>query len=88
MDPSGEVYTNLVTSIQGLSGTLRNLEKTSAGLPAQLPRVAVILGQLQEALQNVEDVLIALANNPLLKNGIPGRAKNQSIGTGARDMAF
>jgi phospholipid/cholesterol/gamma-HCH transport system substrate-binding protein len=88
LDTEGPVYTSLVESLSALSGTLRNLERVIAFVPSQLPQVAGILGELRTALGTAEDVLIALTNNPLLKNGIPGRAETRSSGTNPRDIAF
>jgi phospholipid/cholesterol/gamma-HCH transport system substrate-binding protein len=88
LDPQGAVIGGLESSLQALSGTLVNLEKTSAFLPAQLPQVAALLSELRETLKTAEDVLISLTNNPLLRKGIPERAENQSGGTSLRDISF
>ncbi|MDR0555109.1 MAG: MlaD family protein [Treponema sp.] len=88
MDPQGEVYTNLVKTIQELSGAMGNLEKTSALLPGQFPQIALILAQVREALRTAEGVLTALANNPLLKNGVPSQPRSQSSGASFRDAPF
>jgi phospholipid/cholesterol/gamma-HCH transport system substrate-binding protein len=84
----GEVYTNIVSALQAVSGTMDNLEKTSAFLPAQLPQLAVLISDFRNTLKSAEDVLIALSNNPLLKNGIPERLETRSGGTSPRDISF
>jgi phospholipid/cholesterol/gamma-HCH transport system substrate-binding protein len=88
LDSQGAVYTNLVRSLDSLSGTLANLEKTSAFLPAQMPQLAVLISDLQNAVKKAEDVLVALTNNPLLKGGIPRNVETRSGGTGVRDIEF
>jgi phospholipid/cholesterol/gamma-HCH transport system substrate-binding protein len=88
LDSRGEVYTGLIDSLNSISGTLRNLERTSEFIPSQLPQVAVLLSDLQTALKTAEDVLIALTNNPLLKNGIPQRVETRTGGTSPRDISF
>jgi phospholipid/cholesterol/gamma-HCH transport system substrate-binding protein len=35
-----------------------------------------------------EDVMVALTNNPLLKNGIPERVETRTGGTSPRDISF
>jgi phospholipid/cholesterol/gamma-HCH transport system substrate-binding protein len=88
LSSDGEVYTNLVEALDAVSGTMRNIEKTSAFLPAQLPQLAVIISDFRNALKSAEDVLIALSNNPLLRNGIPERMETRSGGTSPRDISF
>jgi phospholipid/cholesterol/gamma-HCH transport system substrate-binding protein len=88
LDGEGEVYTNLVSALGSVSGTLRNLEKTTSFIPAQLPQVAAMITELRTVLQSVDDVLVSLTNNPLLKNGVPARVETQPTGTSLRDINF
>jgi phospholipid/cholesterol/gamma-HCH transport system substrate-binding protein len=88
LNVDGEVYSGLIDSLNAVSGTLRNLEKTTAFIPPQLPQVAALIGELREILGTAEDVLIALTNNPLLKNGVPTRSNTQSGGASPRDVSF
>jgi phospholipid/cholesterol/gamma-HCH transport system substrate-binding protein len=88
LDADGVVYTNLTESLEYISGTLRNLERTSEFIPSQLPQVAMLLSDLRAALKTAEDVLTALTNNPLLKNGIPPRVETRTGGTSPRDISF
>jgi phospholipid/cholesterol/gamma-HCH transport system substrate-binding protein len=88
LDADGVVYTNLTKSLEHISGTLRNLERTSEFIPSQLPQAAMLISDLRTALKTAEDVLIALTNNPLLKNGIPPRVETRTGGTSPRDIPF
>ncbi|MDR1617920.1 MAG: MlaD family protein [Treponema sp.] len=88
LDSRGPVYTSLVQSLGSVSGTLANLEKASAFLPAQVPQLAVLISDLRNAVKKAEDVLVALTNNPLLKGGIPQSAETRSGGTNIRDIEF
>jgi phospholipid/cholesterol/gamma-HCH transport system substrate-binding protein len=88
LDSEGEVYADLIASLDAISGTLRNLEKTSEFIPTQLPQAAAVLADLHTALKTAEDVLIALTNNPLLKKGIPERKETRAGGTRPRDVEF
>jgi phospholipid/cholesterol/gamma-HCH transport system substrate-binding protein len=85
LDAEGDVYTELVKTLSGLSGTLQNLEKTTSILPVQL---AVLLAGLNATLKTVEDVLIAVTNNPLLRGGMPERREINAGGTHVRDIEF
>jgi phospholipid/cholesterol/gamma-HCH transport system substrate-binding protein len=88
LDSEGAVYADLVASLDAISGTLRNLEKTSEFIPTQLPQVAAVLADLHAALQTAEDVLVALTNNPLLKQGVPEHKETRAGGTRPRDLEF
>lgn len=88
LDSEGAVYTDLTASLNAISGTLRNLEKTSEFIPPQLPQIAVLLSDLHTALKTAEDVLIALTNNPLLKKGVPVHRESGEGGTRPRDLEF
>ncbi|GHV40600.1 hypothetical protein AGMMS50268_24180 [Spirochaetia bacterium] len=88
LNTDGPVYTNLSSSLVSVSGTLRNLEKTTAFLPTQMPQVAALIIEVRTVLQTAEDVLISLTNNPLLKNGVPERVETQPTGTSLRDINF
>ncbi|MDR1586077.1 MAG: MlaD family protein [Treponema sp.] len=88
LDGSGPVYTNLDASLSSIAGILRDLEKTAAFIPPQLPQIGRLIGELNEVLQGAEDLLVSLRNNPLLKNGFPERQGNPGGGTGVRDISF
>ena len=88
LNTDGDVYANLVSSLNAISGTLQNLEKTSDFIPAQLPQLAALLADLHIALLTAEDVMVALTNNPLLKGGVPQRVQTRAGGASARDVEF
>ncbi|MDR1655731.1 MAG: MlaD family protein [Treponema sp.] len=88
LSADGEVYSNLVEALAGISGMIKNLEKTTAGLPRLMPEVAAILQDLRTALKTAEDVLTSLTNNPLLKGGVPERVNPSPGGTSPRDLEF
>jgi phospholipid/cholesterol/gamma-HCH transport system substrate-binding protein len=88
LDGEGPVYTNLASTLESVSGTIKSLEKTIAYVPTQLPQITTMLSEVQQVLRSAEDVLIALTNNPLLKNGVGSRVENQPTGTSMRDLNF
>jgi len=88
LDAEGAVYTDITSSLNAISSTLRNLEKTSDFIPAQLPQLAVVINDLHSALEVFENVLIAMTNNPLLKKGVPARKETRTGGSQTRDMEF
>jgi len=84
LDGKGPLY----QSIDSLSGIIENLNKTSEFLPAQLPQIAKTINELNIALKQVQDVLTSIANNPLLKNGIPAQNEAGPSGASPRDQKF
>jgi len=88
LDAEGDVYNNLVSSLEAVSGALQNVESTTAFIPSQMPQVAAVLVDLHSALKAAEDVLVALTNNPLLKGGVPVRVETNVGGAHTRDMEF
>jgi phospholipid/cholesterol/gamma-HCH transport system substrate-binding protein len=88
LDGEGEIYTNLEASLISVAGILRDLEKAAGFIPPQLPQIATLILELQEALRTAQDVLTALTNNPLLRRGIPPHGRTGTDGTGSRDIRF
>jgi phospholipid/cholesterol/gamma-HCH transport system substrate-binding protein len=88
LDGEGKIYGDLVNILGSVSGIAKSLDKTMAFLPGQLPQVAGLLQDLRVTLKSVEDVLVALTNNPLLRNGVPKRIESQPAGMGVRDVSF
>jgi phospholipid/cholesterol/gamma-HCH transport system substrate-binding protein len=88
LDSDGAVYQDLSKSLNALSGTLENLETSSAFIPAQLPQFAALISELSEAVVTAQDVLTSLTNNPLLKRGIPERKETNVGGAYSRNLEF
>ena len=80
LDTEKDVYINLIKSLNSVSGILYNLDRTTAFIPGQLPQVAALITDLRLTLRQVEDVMTALTNNPLLRGGIPERPETHGIG--------
>lgn len=85
LDTEGPVYTDLTAIINSLSGVVEDVNRTTDVLPANIP---VILNDLSIAIREIQDVLVAVANNPLLKGGIPQRVETGPGGAGNRDLEF
>ena len=88
LDSQGDVYQDLVKSLDAVSGTLQNLEKTTDFIPSQLPQVAVIVNDIHSVLKKLDDLAVAFSNNPLLKRGIPEPKETRAGGTRTRDLEF
>jgi phospholipid/cholesterol/gamma-HCH transport system substrate-binding protein len=88
LDAEGPVYVNLDRSLKSISGIMESLELTAGALPAQMSQAAALILEIRSALEAAEDVIIALRNNPLLKNGVPERTPAGTGGTSPRDISF
>jgi len=88
MNANGPLYTNIENAIVSLAGVVENLNKTSQFIPAQLPQIGVLINELNMTIRSVQDVLTAIANNPLLKGGIPEHTETGPAGGGSRNHNF
>jgi phospholipid/cholesterol/gamma-HCH transport system substrate-binding protein len=88
LDVDGPVYTNLEKSLKSVAGTLASVEATAGTFPVQMSQLAALILDFRSALEAAEDVIIAMRNNPLLKNGVPNRDQSRTGGTSPRDVAF
>jgi phospholipid/cholesterol/gamma-HCH transport system substrate-binding protein len=84
----GDAINSLEAAFVSLAGTLDHVEKATSYLPREMPQIVNLLSEARTALQAAEDVLVALRNNPLLRNGIPEHAEIDSSGTNPRDITF
>jgi phospholipid/cholesterol/gamma-HCH transport system substrate-binding protein len=88
LDGHGPVYSSLEQSLVSISGIIKDLERTVEFLPSQLPAVGVLISQLNVTLNSVQDVLAAVANNPILRGGVPERQESGPGGASPRDTDF
>jgi len=88
LESEGPIYTNLVEAISSLAGTIDNLEKLSTAFPTLVPQIGVIVSDLNGALRTAQDVLISVANNPLLKGGVPEHKETGPGAASPRNMEF
>lgn len=88
LDADGPLYSNLEQALSSLAGIIESLDKTAEFLPSQLPQIGVLISQLNVTINTVQDVLIAVSNNPLLRGGMPQRVETGPGGASPRDLEF
>lgn len=88
IDPDGTMVASIAGSLKAVEGTLNNVEDSSSILKSQVPQIARLIEDLRIALVKGQDVLEALRNNPILKNGVPERVQSDSSGTNSRNIEF
>jgi phospholipid/cholesterol/gamma-HCH transport system substrate-binding protein len=79
---------SLEASFISLAKTLDHIEEATRYIPREMPQILNLLSKARTALQDAEDVLIALKNNPILRGGIPEHVEVDSSGTNPRNIAF
>ncbi|MCL1814329.1 MAG: MlaD family protein [Treponema sp.] len=82
---AGDSIDSLDAVLASLAQTMDSIEKTAAILPRDMPALLI---RVSTTLQSVEDILISLRNNPLLRRGIPEHAEIDSSGTNPRNIQF
>jgi phospholipid/cholesterol/gamma-HCH transport system substrate-binding protein len=85
LDSEGNVYSDLKSSLDSLSGILANLEKTTDFMPYSFP---ALMAELNAAIITMQDVLVAASNNPLLRRGIPEHRETSPGGVNPRNLDF
>ena len=88
IDPDGTLFSSIGESLTALEGTLDNVENASSLLASQTPQIAQLITEIHTALSKAQDVLEALRNNPILKNGVPERVQTDSSGINSRNIDF
>jgi phospholipid/cholesterol/gamma-HCH transport system substrate-binding protein len=88
IDPDGKIFSSLENSLKSVEGTLNNVEDSSSILKSEVPQIARLIEDLRIALVKGQDVLEALRNNPILKNGVPEKVESDSSGTNSRNIEF
>ncbi|MDR0455449.1 MAG: MlaD family protein [Treponema sp.] len=88
LDSEGNVYQDLVKSLDAFAGILQNLDKTSEFIPAQLPQLAAMVAELRVVIATIQDAAVAVTNNPLLRGGVPTQNEAHTGGSAVRDMEF
>jgi len=88
LNSEGDVYKNLIKSLEAAAGTLQQLEGTTGDIHSQTPQIAASLDRLLTALRSANLVLDSVKTNPLIRRGIPERTETSAGGSGSRDMDF
>ncbi len=84
----GPLFDSIENSFKAVEGTLGNVEESSSVLKSQVPQIARLIEDLRIALVKGQDVLEALRNNPILRNGVQDRVQSNSSGTNSRNIEF
>jgi len=98
LDPSGSIKTFLndgnalydkVMSIIGeVDKSVKSLQGIVTGLNGEMPKIAAVLNETRTAIQQAQDVLEGVKNNPLIRGGVTERVEQQSLYRAMREGSF
>ncbi|MBU0928365.1 MAG: MCE family protein [Spirochaetes bacterium] len=98
LDPSGSIKTFLddddalykkVMSIVGeVDRSMKSLQGIISGLNSEMPKVAGLLNETRTAIQQAQDVLEGVRNNPLIRGGVTERVQQESLYRAMREGSF
>lgn len=71
-----------------LNNTLNDINGISTSLGNNMPQVTVILSQVQTLIKQIQDVVVGLKNNPLIKGNTTERAEQASTTPKLREEIF
>lgn len=71
-----------------LNLTMSDLNGISSSLDKDMPGIAILISQLQTLLNQAQDVMEGLKNNPLIKNGISTKPEKESATPKLREDNF
>ena len=71
-----------------LNQTITDINTISSSLGNNMPQITVILTQVQTLIKQVQDVVVALKNNPLIKGNATERAEQTSATPKLREESF
>jgi phospholipid/cholesterol/gamma-HCH transport system substrate-binding protein len=98
LDPSGSIKTFLdddnalykkVMNIVGeIEKSVKSLQSIVSGLNSEMPKVAAVLNETRTAIQQAQDVLEGVKNNPLIRGGVSERVEQESLYRAMREGSF
>jgi phospholipid/cholesterol/gamma-HCH transport system substrate-binding protein len=88
LDDNNALFNKLASSLAETEQTLKNVQNITQELRAQMPSIGVTLDAGRTAIQQAQDVLEGLRNNPLLKGGVPERQEQQPLYQSLREGQF
>jgi phospholipid/cholesterol/gamma-HCH transport system substrate-binding protein len=88
LDDKNVLFNQISQILTQVNSTLGEVKGLTAYLNRSTPQISGLMEDTKSTLKKTDDVLTGLANNPLLKGGIPERKAQTSTIQGSRDEAF
>ena len=88
LDDDNRLYDQIQGSLQELQAVIAQLAEFTRFVNSAQPQIVGLLEQGRTTLDQGQDVLEALKNNPLLRGGVPDRREQQTTFQSYRDEEF
>jgi phospholipid/cholesterol/gamma-HCH transport system substrate-binding protein len=88
LDDNNALYNQILKSLQDLRSTIAQLAEFTRFVNSTQPQILALLEQGRSTLDQGQDVLEAVKNNPLLRGGIPPKRPQQTTFQSYRDEDF
>jgi len=88
LDDDNALYNQILKSLQELSAVIGQLAEFARFANTTQPQILSLLERGRSTLQQGQDVLEAVKNNPLLRRGVPARRPQQTTFQSFRDEEF
>jgi len=88
LNDNNALYDNILQSIENVNAIVAELEEFAAFLTGMKPQISGILEEGRTTVNEAQDVIEALKNNPLLKRGIQEPREQPTTTSGYRDEEF
>jgi phospholipid/cholesterol/gamma-HCH transport system substrate-binding protein len=88
LDDNNALYNQILKSLQELSAVIAQLAEFTRFVNSTQPQILSLLEQGRSTLDQGQDVLEAVKNNPLLRGGVPAKRPQQTTFQSYRDEDF
>ncbi len=88
LDDKNELYNMILSMIKELNKSVVELTRFSQFVNQQRPTLTSLLEETRTTIRQTQDVLTGLANNPLLRGGIPEQMAQQETFRSGRDDRY
>lgn len=88
LDDKNELYNLILGMVRELNRAVTEVSRFSQFVNQQSPTLTTLLEETRTTIRQTQDVLVGLANNPLLRGGIPERLPQQETFRSSRDDRY
>jgi phospholipid/cholesterol/gamma-HCH transport system substrate-binding protein len=88
LDDDNALYKKILSIVGEADKSVKSLQSIITGLNGEMPKVAAVLNETRTAIQQAQDVLEGVKNNPLIKGGVTERVEQESLYRAMREGSF